>query len=168
MAAPAPSRRAGAESSSGKSPAVRETAPAQISAEYREAESALGQSGERRHAQHQRQSEGDGAIGAQPAVAHDLQFFLARRAAAKAVGDIGESILVQRPGDADQRGDGADSRRQGGKPDSARAKQRRAAGAADYRPGDRQARAKRRQSPPSPRRQAPPAGSGANKSAGRP
>ena len=43
---------------------------------------------------------------------------------------------MQRPGDGDQRGDGADRRRQGGKPNSARAKQRRAAGAADYRPGD--------------------------------
>ena len=42
--------------------------------------------------QHQR------AIGAKPAVAHDRKFFVAVATAAKAVSDVGQTVLVQRAG----------------------------------------------------------------------
>ena len=38
------------------------------------------------------------AVGSDPAVAHDVEFLLARRAAAKTVGRIGKPVLVQAAG----------------------------------------------------------------------
>ena len=63
----------------------------------------------------ERQGEDDGAIGADAAVAHDGELALPGRAAAKAVGDVSEPVLVQRAGRGDQRADRqrpADERRQ--------------------------------------------------------
>ena len=52
--------------------------------------------------QHERQNERADAEGADPAVMHDLELALARRAAAEAVGDVGQPILMQTAGN-DQR-----------------------------------------------------------------
>ena len=75
-------------------------------------------------------------IGAHSAVAHDLRFFLARRAAAKAIGDVGEPVLVQRPGDGDSAAMAQIAAGGAGSP-TARAKNSAAPpAAADYRPGN--------------------------------
>ena len=61
--------------------------------------------GERGDAQHQRKRERRRAKGADAAVAHDFELALARPAAAKTVGDIGEPVFVQGAGDEDERAD---------------------------------------------------------------
>ena len=53
---------------------------------------------QRGDAQNEGQNERADAIGADPAVTHDLELALARRAAAEAVGDVGQSVLVQGAG----------------------------------------------------------------------
>ncbi len=54
--------------------------------------------GQRRYAQTKGENERDGAIGADPAVLHDLERRVAVAAAAKAIGRIAEPILMQRTG----------------------------------------------------------------------
>ena len=66
-------------------------------------EPAVERRGQRANAQDERERERERAIGADAAVAHDLELPGARRAAAEAVGDVGEPILVQRPGHGDER-----------------------------------------------------------------
>ena len=85
----------------------------------------------------QRQDEGDGAVGADAAVAHDGELPLPGRAAAKTVGDVGEAVLVQRAGRGDHRGDRqrrADQRRQA---ERLGRREREDAGDPDDRAGDR-------------------------------
>src|SRR3954447_21568808 len=71
----------------------------------------IGDRRERAPAQAERQDQRADAIGADPAVAHDLELALAGAAAAEPVGGIGKAVLVQRAGDEGGRG----QREQGGK-----------------------------------------------------
>ena len=85
----------------------------------------------------ERQDEGDGAVGADAAVAHDGELALPGRAAAKAVGDVGEPILVQRAGRGDERGDGERRADEGRQAERLGRREREDAGEADDRAGDR-------------------------------
>ena len=76
----------------------------QHQAQARAPEPAVERRGQRADAQDKRERDGDRAIGADAAVAHDLELPLARRAAAETIGDVGEPVLVQRPGREDERG----------------------------------------------------------------
>ena len=66
-------------------------------------EPAVERGGQRANAQDEREHERKRAIGADAAVAHDLELPRDCRAAAEAVGDVGEPIFVQRPGHGDER-----------------------------------------------------------------
>ena len=73
------------------------------------------QGGEGASARQQPQDQRERAIAADPRVPHDAQLVLARAAAAEAVGDVGEAVLVQRAGQPDRRGErhrGGGQRRQ--------------------------------------------------------
>ena len=81
-----------------------------------------GERGHRARPEQEREGKRQRTIGADPAVAHDLQAPLGRGAAAEAVGGVGEPVLVQRAGgqhadpDGGQRGRGgrkAGTRQQG-------------------------------------------------------
>ena len=61
----------------------------------------------------QRDRERADAVGADPAVAHDVELALARVAAAEAVGGVGEPVLMQAAGDEERRGDRQRRRRPG-------------------------------------------------------
>ena len=50
--------------------------------------------------------EGDGAVGAEPAVAHDLELAVAVAASAETVGDVGQPVLVECAGEPDDDPDG--------------------------------------------------------------
>ena len=102
-AAPAPSARAGSSAASGASAPARETAAARTSRGRgpenpcaSAAESAAIRIDEREDERHR-------AEGADAAVAHDGELLLPGRAAAEAVGDVGEPVLVQRAGRGDER-----------------------------------------------------------------
>ena len=61
-------------------------------------EPAVERRGQRADAQDERKRDRDRAVGADAAVAHDLELHRPRRAAAEAVGDVGEPVLMQRAG----------------------------------------------------------------------
>ena len=76
----------------------------QHQAESSAPEPAVERRGQRADAQDERERDRDRAIGADAAVAHDLELPRPRRAAAETIGDVGEPVLVQRPGRDDERG----------------------------------------------------------------
>ena len=73
------------------------------SAPRRAPEARLERRGQRADPEHERKRERDRAIGADAAVAHDLELAFPGRAAAEAVGDVGEPVLMQRAGRGDER-----------------------------------------------------------------
>src|SRR5271170_4175612 len=64
------------------------------------------QARQRADADQKRDRQGGDAVNADVAVAHDLEFLLAALAAAKAVGGVGEPVLMQTAGDQHRRRDG--------------------------------------------------------------
>ena len=76
----------------------------QYQAKRRAPEPAVERRGQRADAQDERERDRDCAIGADAAVAHDLELPRSRRAAAETIGDVGEPVLVQRAGRDDERG----------------------------------------------------------------
>ncbi len=76
----------------------------QRQAKRRTPEPAVERRGQRADAQDERKRDCDRAIGADAAVAHDLELPGSRRAAAEAVGHVREPILVQCAGRRDERG----------------------------------------------------------------
>ena len=75
-----------------------------------------GNAGERRRAQQERHRQRAGAIGPDPAVAHDLELAFAR-SPAESVGDVREPVFMQAPGHDQGRRDrqaGGGERRQAG------------------------------------------------------
>ena len=92
----------------------------QDQAEGRAPEPAVERRGQRADAQDERKRERDRAVGADAAVAHDLELHRPRRAAAETVGDIGEPVLMQRAGQGDER-----RRRQRSAKEQGQAEQRR-------------------------------------------
>ncbi len=103
-AAPAPSARAGGRRASGVSAAARESAATSIRLKLARQNPAVERRGQRADAQDERERDRDRAIGADAAVAHDLELPRPRRAAPETIGDVGEPVLVQRPGRDDERG----------------------------------------------------------------
>ena len=103
-AAPAPSARAGLRSASGVSAAERERAATSDQRRGGAPQSAVERRGQRGDANEERKRERDRAIGADAAVAHDFELVGPRRAAAEAVGDVGDPVLVQPAGRDDERG----------------------------------------------------------------
>ena len=103
-AAPAPSARAGSRSASGVSAPARESAATAIRLIEARQKPPSSAAESARDAQDERERQRDRAIGADPAVAHDVELHRPRRAAAKTVGDVGETILVQGAGRGDERG----------------------------------------------------------------
>ena len=114
-AAPAPSARAGREKRErGQRAGAGERGDGD-QAQRSAPEAAVERGRERADAQDERERQRDRAIGADAAVAHDLELHRPRRAAAEAVGDVGEPVLVQGAGRGDERGRrqaGANERRQ--------------------------------------------------------
>ncbi len=84
----------------------------------------------------ERQDQGDRAVGADAAVAHDRKLALPGRAAAKAVGDVGKAVLVQRAGRRDQRADRQRRTDEGRQPERLGRRERKHAGEAHDRAGE--------------------------------
>ena len=110
-------------------------------AERRAPEPAVERRGEGADAQDERERNCDRAIGADAAVAHDLELPGSGRTAAETIGDVGEPVLVQRPSGDDERGG-----RQPGAKEHGQAEQRRERQGQPADEADRDARDRRRPS----------------------
>ena len=102
-AAPAPSARADTRSAKRRQRAGARERGDGDQARAGAPEAAVERCGQGADAQDEGESQRDGAIGADTAVAHDVELHRPRRAAAEAVGDVGEPILVQGAGRSDKR-----------------------------------------------------------------
>ena len=103
-AAPAPSARAGAKKRERRQRAGARERGDGDQAQRGAPKTAVERRGQRADAQDEGERQRDGAIGADAAVAHDVELRRPRRAAAEAVGDVGEPVLVQGAGRGDERG----------------------------------------------------------------
>ena len=91
---------------------------------------------ERADAQDEGERQRDGAVGADAAVAHDVELHRPRRAAAEAVGDVGEAVLVQGAGRGDERRRRQAGAHERGQAEESRQRERERADKADRGAGD--------------------------------